>query len=129
MFLLDTNVCIDFLLARSEPLRRRIEPVFERIAVSTISLAELLVGNRTSTDPVGDEQRLAVFAATVLILPFDEQAATIYGQVVREIGVKRGSFDRLIGSQALALGRTLVTNDEADFTDIPGLKVENWTRP
>ena len=27
----------------------------------------------------------------------------------------------------LALGLVLVTNTEADFADVPGLKVENWT--
>lgn len=128
MYLIDTNACIDFLLGRSEPLARRIEPAFERIAISTITLAELHVGHRTSTDPMGDLRRLTVFAAAILILPFDERAATIYGGIVREIGVKRRSFDRLIGSQALAVGRTLVTNNEADFADIPGLTVENWTR-
>ena len=40
---------------------------------------------------------------------------------------KRGTFDRLIAAHALALGLTVVTNNERDFADVPGLKVENWT--
>jgi tRNA(fMet)-specific endonuclease VapC len=128
MFLLDTNVCIDFLLGRSEKLAERIEPVFEQLGISAITLGELLVGSRTSSDPAGDQRRLAVFASTIEVLPFDARAAEAYGTVVRGIGVRRKSFDRLIGAHALALGRTLVTNDERDFADIAGLKVENWTR-
>ena len=35
-------------------------------------------------------------------------------------------MDQLIAAHALSLGLTLVTNNEADFKDYPGLKVENW---
>ncbi len=127
MYLLDTNVCIDFLLGRSELLARRVEPAFECLAISAVTLGELLVGSKSSNDPAKDQRRLSVFAATIEVLAFDEQAAIVYGEVVRQIGVKRKSFDRLIGAHALALGRTLVTNNEADFDDIAGLRVENWT--
>lgn len=129
MYLLDTNVCIDFLLARSDLLARRVEPAFERLAISAITLGELLVGSKSSSDPVKDQRRLSVFAATIEVLAFDEQAALAYGKLIREVGVMRKSFDRLIGAHALALGRVLVTNNEADFNDIAGLRVENWTAP
>ena len=36
--------------------------------------------------------------------------------------------DRLIAAHALALDLTLVTNNERDFADVPGLRIENWTR-
>ncbi len=129
MFLLDTNACIDFLLARSEPLTQRIGANFGKLSVSAITLAELRVGSRTSTDPTGDDRRLTVFAASIEVAPFDQRAADVYGELVKMIGVQRRSFDRLIGSQAVALGRTLVTNNTADFTDISGLRVDNWTLP
>jgi tRNA(fMet)-specific endonuclease VapC len=32
----------------------------------------------------------------------------------------------MIAGHALSLGATLVTNNERDFRDIPGLTVENW---
>jgi tRNA(fMet)-specific endonuclease VapC len=38
----------------------------------------------------------------------------------------RDALDKLIASHALALGVTLVTNNEADFVSYPGLKVDNW---
>jgi tRNA(fMet)-specific endonuclease VapC len=37
-------------------------------------------------------------------------------------------MDRLIAAHALGIGATLVTNNENDFKDYPGLVVENWTR-
>lgn len=61
----------------------------------------------------------------VSILPFDQGAARAYV----EIPFPRHSFDRLIAAHAMAIGLTLVTNNEADFNDVSGLKVENWTAP
>lgn len=127
MYLLDTNACIDFLLGRSERLRERIGQHFGALAVSAITVAELRVGSRTSSDPQRDGQRIDTFVALVGLVPFDDKAAECYGRVMREVGVRRKSFDRLIGAHALSLGLTLVTNNEADFTDIPGLRIENWT--
>ncbi|PMZ78725.1 VapC toxin family PIN domain ribonuclease, partial [Pseudomonas sp. FW306-2-11AD] len=40
---------------------------------------------------------------------------------------KRARFDRLLAAHALSLGATIVTNNEADFADVPGLRVENWS--
>jgi tRNA(fMet)-specific endonuclease VapC len=128
MYLLDTNTCIDFILARSDRLRTRMrQNLTAGLAISAITLAELKVGSRTSTEPERDLRRLDVFATLVRVHDFGEQAASIYGSLARQVGVKRKSFDRLIGAHALALGLVLVTNNEADFADVPGLKVENWT--
>jgi tRNA(fMet)-specific endonuclease VapC len=41
---------------------------------------------------------------------------------------RRASYDRLIAAHALSLDLTLITNNEGDFADVPGLRVENWTR-
>ena len=39
----------------------------------------------------------------------------------------RDTMDRLITALAVSAGVVLVTNNEADFKDYPGLKIENWT--
>jgi tRNA(fMet)-specific endonuclease VapC len=127
MYLLDTNACIDFLDARSERVMQKIDKEFGRLTVSTITIAELMVGSRTSENPEEDRKRLESFVAGVIVAPFDAAAATVYGDVIRGIGVQRKSFDWLIGTQALALGLTLVTSNTRDFADVPGLKTENWT--
>ncbi|WP_343525610.1 hypothetical protein [Sphingomonas sp.] len=63
------------------------------------------------------------FFEHVPILSFDQRAASAYAM----IPFRRGRFDRLIGAHVLATGLTLVTNNEANFADIPGLTIENWT--
>ncbi|VVT13010.1 Ribonuclease VapC [Sphingomonas sp. EC-HK361] len=127
-YLLDTNACLDFLLGRSASLAGRIERQFGRLAVSIISAAELRVGNKTSEDPERDARRVEQFLASVIVPSFDEAAASAYGRLAKQAGVRRGSFDRLIAAHALAIDATLVTNNERDFADISGLKIENWTR-
>lgn len=126
-YLLDTNVCIDFLLGRSARLAERMAAEFDRLSVSAVTAAELRVGNRGSSDPVGDLRRVDTFLALLNILPFDDAAAHTYAEMVRLVGVRRRGFDRLIGAQAMASAMVLVTRNEKDFVDIPGLTVEDWS--
>ncbi|WP_287002874.1 MULTISPECIES: type II toxin-antitoxin system VapC family toxin [Sphingobium] len=126
-YLLDTNVCIDFLLGRSARLAERMAAEFDRLSVSAVTAAELRVGNRGSSDPVGDLRRVDTFLALLNILPFDDAAARTYAEMVRLVGVRRRGFDRLIGVQAMASAMVLVTRNEKDFADIPGLTVEDWS--
>ncbi len=128
MYLLDTNICIEFLLARSSAIPVRMAEEFGRLSVSAITVAELRVGSKSSSDPKGDERRLDLFLAALEVEPFDSSAASSYGQLMQNLDMKRRSFDRLIAAHALALDRTLVTNNPRDFADVPGLEIENWTR-
>jgi tRNA(fMet)-specific endonuclease VapC len=128
MFLLDTNVCIDFLAGRSEVLAQRMADNIGRMWISSITVGELLVGASRSADPQHDAERIAVFVANVDIADFDLACAQRYGAVIRTIGVRRKSFDRLIGVQALERGLVLVTRNLRDFADVPGLVIEDWTQ-
>ncbi len=127
MYLLDTNACIDFLDGRSERLLACIDEHFEHLSVSSISVGELIVGSKRSQDAKRDAERINIFVAGVKIVDFDLACARRYGSIVKQIGVRRKSFDRLIGIQALELDLTLVTRNGRDFADVPGLKVEDWT--
>lgn len=97
--------------------------------MSAITFGELSVGAKMSTDPAGDTRRLAMLGRLIPVQSFDRSAAEAYGRIARIAGFRRASFDRLIGAHALSLGLTLITANERDFADIPGLKVENWTLP
>lgn len=60
-------------------------------------------------------------------MPFDIEAAQAYGNVIANIGwVKGRDFDRMIAAHAIGSRSTLVTANERDFKDVPGLKLENW---
>src|SRR5687767_1728029 len=92
-----------------------------RVVTSAVVYAEVMIGaeQRNKLEPT------LAFFAQIPVLPFDEVAGRVYSR----LPFKRGSYDRLIAAQALALGLTVVTSNLADFKDVPGLKVENWTRP
>lgn len=128
MFLLDTNACIDFSLGKGDQLRDRLEHAFDGgLAISAVTLAELQVGAKSPAADPKDERLLDVLIQSIAVLDFDANAAEHYGMIVREVGVKRRGFDRLIAAHARSRDLTLVTNNERDFTDVPGLRVENWT--
>ena len=63
-------------------------------------------------------------------MPYDDAVAASYGGVRAELerlGTPIGPLDTMIAAHALALGLTLVTNNEREFCRVPGLKVQNWT--
>lgn len=128
MYLLDTNVCIDFARARSEKLRDRMRENFSSgLAISAITLSELRVGARQSGEEAHDDELLDTLIQLLDVHSFDAAAADTYGRIARQIGIRRRNFDRLITAHAVALGLTLVTRNARDFADVPGLVVENWT--
>ncbi len=128
MFLLDTNVCIDFALARSERLRANIKEAYPKgLSISSITLAELRVGAQHAGAEPEDDKKLDDLIRILSLRDFDDKAAEAYGTIARQIGVKRRSFDRLIAAHAVSEGLVLVTRNTQDFADVPGLKVENWT--
>lgn len=120
-FLLDSNICIYLLNDASPVLRRRVsEQPVGSLAISSITLAEIAVGYGGDIFAASD---LNVMLDIIPVLDFSEKAARVYGT----LPFRRSRFDRLIGAHALALDMGLVTNNETDFADIPGLRVENWT--
>lgn len=128
MYLLDTNTCIDFALGRSAALFDRVDAAFARgLSISTITLAELRVGAKTAGAENKDEERLDLLIRVLTVRPFDEAAAEDYGRLVRQVGVKRRNFDRLIAAHARSRGLIVVTRNGRDFSDVPGLVVENWS--
>lgn len=98
------------------------------MAISAITLAELRFG--------ADRKRsrklhglIDIFAETITVAPFDDEASREFGRVgslLAERGTPIGEMDTLIAAHAVALKRTLVTNNVRHFARVPGLSVENW---
>ena len=132
MYLLDTNILIDILRRPNSPALRhliRLEP--QEVAISTISLAELEYGVHKSSDPARNAQRLIEACTPLTVLPFDNEAAEMYGKVRAQLetkGTPIGPMDTLIAAHALALNATLVTNNAREFKRVKNLRVENWLR-
>jgi len=118
--MLDSNICIYLLKFQSKALSDRIADQDEgSLCISSVVLAELAVGYGRR---VFDAPELRQFVDQIPVVAFDDRAAMIYGT----LPFKRARFDRLIAAHALSLGVGVVTNNEADFADVPGLAVENW---
>ena len=121
-YLIDANLCINVLEGRSRAAAERLaECGVGQVVTSAVVYAEVMIGAE-QRDRV--KQALAFFAQ-VPVLPFDEAAGRAYSR----LPFKRGSYGRVIAAQSLSLGLTLVTSNLADFTDVPGLKVEDWSSP
>jgi tRNA(fMet)-specific endonuclease VapC len=129
-FLLDTNVIID---ARDgvRPVLSRMLQCDGELLVSALSVAELQRGSIASQMEASVRtERLSRLLSNIRVVPFDRVAAETYGRIVAVCGwVRSRDFDRLIAGHALSLNATLVTNNERDFRDIPGLAIENWLSP
>jgi tRNA(fMet)-specific endonuclease VapC len=91
------------------------------VSISAISFAEVALGTWNGKPP--KQTVLEAFIRVIPIVEFDEAAAREYAK----LPFKRARFDRLLAAHALSIGAVVVTNNEADFADVPGLVTENWT--
>ena len=129
-FLLDTNIAIH---ARDgdERVLDRLAAHGGQIVISALSYAALQRG--LFKDPAAGPlraARLEVLMEHIPILPFDAAAALAYGRIIAQRGWAKGKdFDRMIAGHAIATRSILVTDNTADFADIPLLERVNWIRP
>ena len=64
-------------------------------------------------------------------MPFETPADAAYGLLrtrLEQAGRPIGANDPLIAAQAIALGYTIVTDNEKEFARIEDLPRENWLR-
>jgi tRNA(fMet)-specific endonuclease VapC len=70
-----------------------------------------------------------IFSTSFESLPFDDQAAEIYGHIraaLEKQGKLIGPYDLLIAAIALANNVTLVTHNLDEFKRVPNLVLEDW---
>jgi tRNA(fMet)-specific endonuclease VapC len=128
-YMLDTNTCIYLILNRPPEVLKRLEQQFEGdVVMSAITYAELRAGvEMKSADRTRDDAALRALIARIPVQPFNEAGADAYA-IARKVlpERRRDAMDRLIAAHAASLELVLVTNNEADFKDYPGLVMENW---
>ena len=128
-YLLDTNIAIYVIKRRPVEVLGLFNENAGRMAISAITLAELIHGAEKSTRVA---QNLAVvddFASRLEVLPYTSRASQHYGAiraVLERAGRPIGVNDLHIAAHARSEGLTLVTNDLAEFERVPGLLTENW---
>lgn len=126
-YLIDTNIAIHARDGTDAVLEKLVKHE-GNILLSALSLAELQRGlHRNPAYTAIRQARLDVLLRGLPVLPFDASAALAYGRIIAQCGWAKGrDYDRMIAAHAISTGSILVTNNEADFRDIPGLSMENW---
>jgi tRNA(fMet)-specific endonuclease VapC len=129
MILLDTNICIYIINAKpADVLERFRQYRMGEVGLCSVVAAELAFGVAKSGS-LRNRQALEMFLAPLTILPFDQQASWVYGDLRADLqkrGTPIGSLDTLIAAHALSQQATLVTNNTREFAMVPGLRLENW---
>ena len=128
-YMLDTNICIYLIKNHPPQVLARLETLNQGdVVMSVLTYAELRAGLEIqTTNRAHDEHALSLLVGRIPVLPFMESDAQRFGvfrAAVRDRS--RNAMDRLIAAHAVNSGVTLVTNNEAEFKDYPGLIVENW---
>jgi tRNA(fMet)-specific endonuclease VapC len=130
-YLLDTNIVSDLVRNPQGRIARRIREVGEaQVCTSIIVAAELRYGATKRGSRRLSAQLEAVLAA-LDVLPFEAPADAAYGGLrarLEQLGRPIGANDLLIAAQVVALGYTIVTDNEREFARIDDLACENWLR-
>lgn len=130
-YLLDTNIVSDLVRHPQGQVTQAIRTVGEgQVCTSIIVAAELRYGATKRASPRLTAQLEAVLRV-LEILPFEAPADAVYGQLrtrLEQRGRPIGAHDLLIAAQAVALGYTMVTDNEREFTHIDDLPCANWLR-
>ncbi|MBW4531030.1 MAG: type II toxin-antitoxin system VapC family toxin [Aphanothece saxicola GSE-SYN-MK-01-06B] len=128
-YLLDTNICIYVIKRRPESLLERFNCNASHLAMSSITLAELMHGAEKSSDPPRSLAVVENFCSRLEVLAYGPKAAQHYGQIraaLERRGTPIGVNDLHIAAHARSEGLTLVSNNLREFERVDGLLDENW---
>lgn len=131
-YLLDTNIVIYTIKNRPQWVKERFQHHHGRMAISTVTLGELIFGAERSQQVERNLADIEAMAARLEVLPFDSKAAYHFGQIraaLYRTGRPIGPYDMMIAGQARAGGLILVTNNTKVFDRVPGLLLEDWSKP
>ncbi|MFQ6332219.1 type II toxin-antitoxin system tRNA(fMet)-specific endonuclease VapC [Methylophilus sp. 3sh_L] len=128
-YLLDTNIVIYVIKRRPIEVLGVFNANATRMAISVITLAELMHGAEKSSKPAENLAVVEDFCSRLSVLPYTEKAAQHYGQIrtaLEKKGEPIGVNDLHIAAHARSEGLILVTNNEKEFAKVPSLQIENW---
>ena len=131
-YLLDTNIVSDLVRNPQGKVAQHIRNIGEaQVCTSIIVAAQFaLRGSAKKRSPRLSAQLEAVLGA-LEVLPIEPPADAAYGLLrarLEQAGRPIGANDLLIAAQAIALGYTIVTDNEKEFARIENLPRENWLR-
>lgn len=128
-YLLDTNIAIYVIKRRPVEVLGKFNENATRMAISAITLAELLHGAEKSSQPSTNLAVVEDFCSRLEVLPYTAKAAQHYGLIraaLERSGQPIGVNDLHIAAHARSEGLIVVTNNAREFLRVPALQIENW---
>ena len=128
-YLLDTNIVIYVIKRRPMEVMAMFNQNASRMAISSITLAELIHGAEKSSQPAQNYTVIEDFCSRLEVLPYTPKAAQHYGSIraaLEKAGQPIGVNDLHIAAHARSEGLVLVTNNLSEFERVPALQLENW---
>lgn len=130
-YLLDTNIVIFTIKRRPESLLPKFNQYASQLAISSITLAELVFGAEKSMNPAKNLAVVSDFISRLMVLPYDDLAGFHYGDIRASLerqGRRIGENDLHIAAHARSKGLIVVTNNTREFERVDGLRLEDWVK-
>lgn len=128
-YLLDTNIVIYVLKRRPIEVLATFNQHANRMAISAVTLSELLHGAEKSQKPSENLATIEDFCSRLEVLAYDAKASQHYGAIraaLEKSDNTIGVNDLHIAAHARSQGLILVTNNVDEFSRVPALQIENW---
>ena len=131
-YVLDTNT-VSFLMRGDPDVSRRLGAQARTdVLLSQPALAEIEYGlarlpHSTRRDRL--QRRFEIFKAELMRVEWTDEVSHAFGHIKAALearGARLEDFDVAIAAHARAIEATLVTDNVAQMSRIPGLRVENW---
>lgn len=128
-YLIDTNIVIYVLKRRPKEVLDIFNANASRMAISSITLSELMYGAEKSLNIDKNLEAVEEFVSHLEVLPYDAKASQHYGQIKAALE-KKGQIirenDIHIAAHAISHGLILVSNNVREFKRVSNLALENW---
>lgn len=133
-YLLDTNVFIALMRGAYPSVRARYARAVREgdlLATSAIVAFELWYGVEKSVKKTQNAEAVAAVLSGLQVLAFDDDDAAAAGAIrtaLEATGSAIGAYDVLIAGTAVNRNLTLVTANATEFSRVPALIWEDWSR-
>ena len=128
-YLLDTNIVIYVIKRRPLAALQLFNENAAHMAISSITLAELLHGAEKSNEPARSRAVVEDFCSRLEVLTYGPKAALHYGSIRASLerrGLPIGVNDLHIAAHARSEGLTLISNNLREFERVEALQLTNW---